>query len=80
MGVMSFNRFRKNPAKVIEAVVDREKPITITRADGKDVVIISATEFESWKETMHLLRRPKNVRRLRDAVAEIEAEIARRNR
>ena len=80
MGAISFNRFCKNPSKVLEKVVDREKPVTVTRADGKDVVILPAAEFESWKETVYLLRSPKNARRLRESIAEIEAEIARRNR
>lgn len=80
MGAIPFNRFCKNPSKVFKDVVDRDKPVTVTRADGKDVVIIPATEFESWKETAHLLRSPKNVKRLREAMTEIEAEIARRKR
>lgn len=80
MGAIPFNRFCKNPSKVFEEVVDRDKPVTVTCADGKDVIIIPAAEFESWKETAYLLRSPKNAKRLRESVAEIEVEIARRKR
>jgi antitoxin YefM len=78
MGAITYKRFRKNPDKVIDEVIDAEEAITVTREDGRDVVIIPAKEFESWKETLHLLGSKKNVTRLRSALKEIEAEIARR--
>lgn len=80
MGAISYSRFCMNPDKVIEEVVDAEEAITVTREDGRDVVIIPAKEFESWKETLHLLSNKKNAARLRSAVKEIETEIARRRR
>lgn len=73
MGAISYSRFRKNPGKVIDQVIDGEEPVTITRADGRDVVIVSAEEWAALQETDHLLSSPKNVRRLRRALAEIEA-------
>lgn len=78
MGAISYKRFRKNPDKVIEEVIDAEEAVTVTREDGRDVVIILAKELESWKETMHLLGSKKNAARLRSAAKEIGAEIARR--
>jgi antitoxin YefM len=78
MGAISYKRFRKNPDKVIEEVIDAEEAVTVTREDGRDVVIILAKELESWKETLHLLGSKKNAARLRSAVKEIGAEIARR--
>ncbi|HEX9786848.1 MAG TPA: type II toxin-antitoxin system prevent-host-death family antitoxin [Candidatus Binatia bacterium] len=80
MGAISFNRFRKNLSKVTEEVVENEEPLTVTRADGKDFVVVPLREFESWKETLHLLSSPKNAKRLRESMAEIETEIARRHR
>ena len=71
MTAISFSRFRKNPAKIIEAVVDNEEPVTVTRADGKDVVIVPLADFDSWKETLHLLRSRKNAKRLRDSLRQI---------
>ena len=80
MGAISYSRFRKNPNKVIEEVVNAEEAVTVTREDGRNVVIIPAKEFESWKETMHLLSNRKNAARLRSATKEIETEIGRRKR
>lgn len=82
MSAISFSRFAKNPSKIIEAVVDNEEPVTVTRADGKDVVIMPLADFDSWKETLHLLRSRKNAKRLRDSLRQIgrgevvEREIA----
>ena len=78
MGAITYKRFRKNPDKVIDEVIDAEEAITVTREDGRDVVIITAKEFESWKETLYLLGSKKNAARLRSATKEIEAELARR--
>ena len=78
MGAISYKRFRKNPDKVIDDVIDADEAITVTREDGRNVVIIPAKEFESWKETLHLLGNKKNGTRLRSAIKEIEAEIAHR--
>lgn len=72
MTAISFSRFRKNLSKVIEAVVDNEEPVTVTRADGKDVVIVPLAEFDSWRETLHLLRSRKNAKRLRESLRQIE--------
>ncbi len=37
MSAISYKRFRKNPDKVIEEVVDAEEAVTVTREDGRDV-------------------------------------------
>jgi antitoxin YefM len=34
---------------------------------------MSEEDFSSWTETVHLLRSPKNARRLLDSIAEAEA-------
>ena len=69
MGAIPYGCSRKNPGKVI----DSEELVTVTRTDGRDVVIVSAEERAALQETDHLLSSPKNVRRLRRALAEIEA-------
>jgi len=73
MGAISFSRFCKNPSKIIEGVVDNDEPVTVTRADGKDVVIVPLGEFESWKETLYLLKSPKNAARLRESLKQYKA-------
>lgn len=78
MGAIAFTEFRRKAGEVFEQVCDTDQPVTVTRADGKNVVIVSESEWDSIVETIHLISSSENESRLTDAAAEIEAEIARR--
>ncbi|MEM8640595.1 MAG: type II toxin-antitoxin system prevent-host-death family antitoxin [Cyanobacteria bacterium P01_G01_bin.54] len=54
-------------------VCDAHVPVTITREDGRAVVILSLEEYEALAETAYLLRNPKNAQRLMASIAELEA-------
>jgi antitoxin YefM len=43
-------------------------PVRISSKNG-DAVLMSAEDFDSWQETIYLLRSPANARRLMEAVA-----------
>lgn len=70
LSAISYKRFRKNPEQVLEDVIETDEAVTITRDDGRDVVIIPAKEFAAWRETVHLLGNKKNAARLRSAMQE----------
>src|SRR5713226_5995698 len=53
---------------LIQQVNDDHAPVRITSKSG-DVVLMSAEDFDSWQETIYLLRSPANARRLMEAVA-----------
>jgi antitoxin YefM len=76
MGAIAFAEFRRRAGQVIEQVCDTDEPVTVTRADGKNVVIVSASEWASISETLHLMSSSENEQRLNHAAAEIVAEIA----
>lgn len=78
MGAIAFTEFRRKAGEVFEQVCDTDQPVTVTRADGKNVVIVSESEWDSIVETIHLISSTENESRMADADAEIEAEIARR--
>ena len=78
MGAIAFAEFRRKAGEVIEQVCDTDQPMTVTRADGKNVVIVSEAEWTSISETLHLMSSSANEQRLNHAAAEIAAEIARR--
>jgi len=40
--------------------------ITISR-DDESAVLMSAKEFSSWEETMHLIKSPENIKALSDS-------------
>ena len=79
MSAISFSRFRKSLIEILDQV-ETGDPLTVTRADGRDFVIVAADEWSSLQTTLHELSSTANVKRLHEAHAEIEAEIARRKR
>lgn len=48
---------------------------TVTRitSNAGDAILMSAEDYESWQETVYLLRSPANARRLMEAVARDKA-------
>ena len=61
---MSYSYARQNLASLLDQAEDRQEPIFISRRDHEDMVLMPAAEFRAVEETAHLLRSPKNVRRL----------------
>jgi antitoxin YefM len=53
---------------LIQQVNDDHVPVRISSKNG-DAVLMSAEDFDSWQETIYLLRSPANARRLMEAVA-----------
>ncbi|WP_293849063.1 type II toxin-antitoxin system prevent-host-death family antitoxin [uncultured Brevibacterium sp.] len=72
MKTMSYTESRANYAKVLDAVVNDRVETIITRSGHEPVVIVSLTEYESLRETAHLLGTPANARRLLDSAERLE--------
>ncbi|PJN22329.1 type II toxin-antitoxin system Phd/YefM family antitoxin [Kitasatospora sp. CB02891] len=72
MKTMSYSEFRARYAEVLDAVVDDREEMVITRAGHEPVVIVPLEDYESLKETAHLLRSPANARRLLASIDELE--------
>lgn len=53
---------------LIQQVNDDHAPVRISSRGG-DAVLMSADDYDSWQETIYLLRSPANARRLMEAVA-----------
>ncbi|HVK34274.1 MAG TPA: type II toxin-antitoxin system prevent-host-death family antitoxin [Microlunatus sp.] len=70
---MSYTESRARYAEVLDSVVNDHEEIVITRAGHEPVVIVSLEEFESLRETAHLLRSPANARRLLAAMERLES-------
>ncbi len=65
----SYSYVRANLAKLLDQVCREKEEIYITRRGKERVALIPASELESWKETVHLLRSPRNAERLLEALA-----------
>lgn len=75
MQVLNYSDFRKNLKTVLDKTVDDHETIIISRSQDKDVVLLSLKEYNSWLETMHLLRSERNRARLLESVNNIEKGI-----
>src|SRR6266851_2220607 len=53
---------------LIQQVNDDHAPVRITSRSG-DAVLMSAEDYDSWQETIYLLRSPANAQRLMEAIA-----------
>jgi antitoxin YefM len=73
MKVMSYSESRARYADVLDSVVDDHEEVVITRTGREPAVIVSLAAYEALKETDYLLRSPANARRLREAVADLDA-------
>jgi antitoxin YefM len=71
MEAITYSEARNNLAKHLDRVVNDCDFTVITRQKGEATVLMSLREFESWKETMFLLR-GKNGPRLLKAVEDIK--------
>ncbi|MGH8172852.1 MAG: type II toxin-antitoxin system Phd/YefM family antitoxin [Rhodanobacteraceae bacterium] len=73
MRTVNFSDARSNLKAVLDRVVDDADVTIITRRDADDVVLMSLSEWNSWKETEYLLASPANARHLMASLAELNA-------
>jgi antitoxin YefM len=72
MRTMTATESRANYAKMLDDVVNDREEVVITRANKEPVVVVALDEYQSLKETVHLLRSPANARRLLGAIDRLE--------
>ena len=65
---ISASEARQRLFPLLEQVNTDHEPVRITSKAG-DAVLMSADDYESWQETVYLLRSPENAKRLMEAVA-----------
>ncbi|MFT8637957.1 MAG: type II toxin-antitoxin system prevent-host-death family antitoxin [Pseudoclavibacter sp.] len=69
---ISYSQSRAHYAATLDAVTDDREEVVITRAGKDPVVMVSLDDYESLKETAHLLRNPANARRLLGSIDRLE--------
>jgi antitoxin YefM len=70
---ISASEARSRLFPLIQQVNDDHEPVRINSKSG-DAVLMSGADFDSWQETIYLLRSPANARRLMEAVARDKAD------
>jgi antitoxin YefM len=69
MTTATYSKLRENLADIWNEVEDTQEPVFVTRQGHQTLAILPADELASIQETAHLLRSPKNARRLIEAMA-----------
>ena len=68
----TYTSLRQNLSSVLDRVVDRQETVIVRRKGARDVALLPATELAGLLETAHLLRSPRNARRLLTALHRAE--------
>jgi antitoxin YefM len=68
----TYTSLRENLASVLDQVVDQQEVFIVRRKGVRDVALIPAAELAGLIETAHLLRSPRNARRLLSALRRAE--------
>ncbi len=64
----TYTQARANLASLCDRVAETREPYVIERRNGENVALVSEAELNALLETAHLLRSPKNARRLAAAL------------
>ena len=65
---VTYSFARQNLARLLSEAEDSQEPIIITRRGHEDMALLPAAELQGLEEMAHLLRSPKNARRLFSAL------------
>jgi antitoxin YefM len=69
----TYSSLRENLATVLDQVIDQQDIVIVRRRGARDVALIPASELAGLMETAHLLRSPRNARRLMTALRRAKA-------
>jgi antitoxin YefM len=68
----TYTSLRENLASILDQVVDQQETVIVRRRGSRDVALVPAGELAGLMETAHLLRSPRNARRLMTALHRAE--------
>jgi antitoxin YefM len=68
----TYTSLRENLASVLDQVVDQQETVIVRRRGARDVALVPASELAGLIETAHLMRSPRNARRLLAALRRAE--------
>lgn len=68
----TYTSLRENLSSVLDRVVDDQEVVIVRRKGARDVALIPASELAGLMETAHLLRSPRNAKRLLTALRRTE--------
>lgn len=72
MDAITYTQARKNFTGTMKKVCDDHAPLIITRKSEPPVVMMSLEDYNSWEETIYLMRSPANATKLLKAIEEVK--------
>ena len=69
--VVNYTEARRKLKSLKDTVIEDRVAVVITRTTGEPVML-AKSEFDALMETFQLLRSPRNAKRIRTALAEID--------
>lgn len=69
---LSVTEARKNIFKIVHDTYNSSRYYTLTENGQPKAVLMSADEFESWKETLEIMSDPELVREIKQAQKDFE--------
>ncbi|WP_088007082.1 type II toxin-antitoxin system Phd/YefM family antitoxin [Indiicoccus explosivorum] len=72
MEAINYSALRTHLKDYLDQVTDDYETLVVTRKNGKNVVIISADEYDNLMESVHLLGNEANRTRLLDSKRQLE--------
>lgn len=70
---VSYTELRSKLAEYMDRANDDRDTIFVTRQGKEPVVMMAASEFEGWMETVRLLSNPRNAEQLLASIADADA-------
>ena len=72
MEAISYTEARNTLSSLMDKVCNDHSPVIITRQKQQSVIIISLDDYNAFEETVYLLKSPKNVERLSQAISDLK--------
>ena len=70
--VLPLSEVKAKLSELVDVVERRDEPITITRNGKAIAMIISKDEYDSWHETVEILRDPEFLAEIREGIRRLE--------
>lgn len=68
MKVLPLSEVKTKLSELVDVVERRDEPVTITRNGKAIAIIVSKDEYDSWHETVEILRDAQFLKEIRDGI------------